>query len=104
MIVIDMDMPKNCVKCELSKISVCPIFYRNAAESSKGRLSDCPIKCDVADIKSEIHNSKLWKGFSKYPNVRKHDVGLDRYYDMGLDKAFNIIDTNINSGDADDSN
>ena len=92
MVILDMDMPKSCSKCEIAKISSCPLFYKNAAENLEGRLSDCPIKCDVADIKSEIHNSKLWKGFSKYPNARKHDVGLDRHYDMGLDKALGIID------------
>ena len=54
MIVIDMDMPKNCSSCELSNINACPIFHRNAAESVKGRLNDCPIKCDIDDIKTEI--------------------------------------------------
>lgn len=54
MIVIDMDMPKNCYVCELSDISACPIVHRRAAESGEGRLTDCPIKCDIEDIRAEI--------------------------------------------------
>ena len=93
MIILDMDIPKSCSKCELAKISSCPLFYRNAAESIAGRLSDCPIKCDIEDIKVDIQGSKLWKGFSDNPNLRKHDIGLDRHFDLGLDKALNVIDT-----------
>lgn len=63
-------------------------FIRQASENAKVSLV-------LANIKSEIEKSKLWKGFSKYPNARKHDVGLDRHYDMGLDKAIEIIDKYI---------
>jgi len=55
---IVIDMPKNCSSCELSNINACPIFHRNAAESVKGRLNDCPIKCDIEDIKAEIAEYK----------------------------------------------
>lgn len=54
MVVIDMDMPKSCSKCELANISSCPLFYRNAAEGIKERLKDCPIKCDIEDIRADI--------------------------------------------------
>ena len=58
MIVVNMNMPKNCSSCELSNITACPIFYRYAAESGKGRLNDCPIKCDIEDIRAEIEEYK----------------------------------------------
>ena len=104
MVVIDMDMPKSCEDCKAicsrfngnETIYYCgltDLFIANYSEDlCEPRDVNCPIKCDIKDIKAEIQKSKLWKGFSKYPNARKHDVGLDRYYDMGLDKALAIID------------
>ena len=118
MIIIDIDdVPKSCDVCPFMRTNddlmsddyrymYCGFPYMGEFVSDyiACRHPNCPIKCDIEDIKADMHNSKLWKGFSKYPNARKHDVGLDRYYDMGLDKALNIIDTNVNSGDTDDSN
>lgn len=57
MIVIDMDMPKNCNDCNLQDncgmCLVCGRFNIVDYESNE-RPQDCPIKCDIEDIKAEI--------------------------------------------------
>ena len=45
MIVINMDMPQNCTECPLFD------FETGWCSISAG---DCPIKCDIEDIKAEI--------------------------------------------------
>ena len=43
-------------------------------------------------IRAEIEQSKRWRGYSGNPVIDQHDIGLDRYFDRGLDKALAIID------------
>lgn len=64
MIVIDMDMPKNCFDCEFSLIdangSYCAVADDEIREGldvyidTNNRSDICPIKCDIEDIKGEI--------------------------------------------------
>ena len=63
MIVIDMDMPKDCGKCKL--LMQCKGYYY-----IENKLPDtCPIKCDIEDIKQEIANLTITQGGEDY--VRK---------------------------------
>ena len=76
MIVIDMDMPKNCEECEIEYsidndygdeiCYVCPCIYKGYTDEvrKEGKLSNCPIKCDIDDIKAEIKSVKQYKGRS----------------------------------------
>lgn len=55
MIVIDMDMPKNCVECHekgIQELLECRLIFSGCANC--GRHPSCPIKCDIEDIKAEI--------------------------------------------------
>ena len=55
MIVIDMDMPKNCVECHekgIQEMLECRLIFSGCANC--GRHPNCPIKCDIEDIRSEI--------------------------------------------------
>ena len=45
MIIVDMDMPKNCMDCPIK----CIKFYPN--DDNK---SCCPIKCKIEDIRADI--------------------------------------------------
>ena len=53
MIVIDMDMPKSCATCKI----MCKHKEKVGIRYSRGDFSipnDCPIKCNIEDIKAEI--------------------------------------------------
>ena len=55
MIVIDMDMPKNCVECHekgIQELLECRLIFSGCANC--GRHPKCPIKCDIEDIKQGI--------------------------------------------------
>ena len=66
MIVIDMDMPKSCEECKAicsrfngnETVYYCgltDLFIANYAEDlCEPRDVNCPIKCDIEDIKAEI--------------------------------------------------
>ncbi len=81
MIVIDMDMPKNCTEC--------PIFDHITGWCLIS-VEDCPIKCDIEDIKAEIK-----------AEMRDYDGDYD--FSMGkrcgLRYANGIIDKCIQEGD-----
>ena len=49
----------------------------------------------LQEIRQEIEQSKQYKGQSGNPYIDVHDVGLDRYFDLGLTKALNIIDRHL---------
>ena len=51
MIVIDMDMPTDCIDCP---IDCFPYGAEDTDYSTTNRPSCCPIKCDIEDIKAEI--------------------------------------------------
>ena len=72
MIVIDMDMPKNCTEC--------PIFDHITGWCLIS-TEDCPIKCDIEDIKAEIKS------------IQKEDMECDGCSDMGM--VLNIINKHI---------
>ena len=53
MIVIDMDKPKNCAHCWHHY--ACPKYFHDKAMNDPFyKPKDCPIKCDIEDIKAEI--------------------------------------------------
>ena len=58
MIVIDMDMPKSCLSCKYKY--VCSVYEnigvleQTKLKLDKQRHPNCPIKCDIEDIKVEI--------------------------------------------------
>ena len=68
MIVIDMDMPKSCCECPMChpKGKDEPWNYAcfqemmdiNLDEWDEKRHPNCPIKCDIEDIKAEIEEYK----------------------------------------------
>ena len=77
MIVIDMDMPKNCGEC---KTGICTKWLEKSEQEIWSKRADnCPIKCDIEDIKAEINrkaNSGQWSESTVY----------------GMQKALAIID------------
>lgn len=55
MIVIDMDMPENCVECHekgIQELLECRLIFSGCANC--GRHPNCPIKCDIEQIRDEI--------------------------------------------------
>ena len=53
----------------------------------------------VEDIKAEIESKKQYRGKSGNSVIDAHDIGLDRYFDKGLDMALSIIDKHISKGE-----
>ena len=49
----------------------------------------------IEDIKAEIESKKQYRGISGNLFIYAHDMGLDRYFDKGLDMALSIIDKHI---------
>ena len=85
MIVIDMDMPKSCEKCEFfDGEDMCYIDGTYALNPSRisVRPSWCPIKCDIEDIKAEITEYKD----DKVIHAERNEM---------IDIVLNIIDKHI---------
>ena len=85
MIVIDMDMPKSCEKCEFfDGEDMCYIDGTYALNPSRisVRPSWCPIKCDIEDIKPEITEYKD----DKVIHAERNEM---------IDIVLNIIDKHI---------
>ena len=88
MIILDMDMPKNCRECPLrTKGNMSPLDYCMALLGRKltnniynSKADFCPIKCDIEDIKTEINKAY------------QQSVTSNLYYAEGLERAFEIID------------
>lgn len=81
MIVIDMDMPKTCEKCDITKCFFHGKEWFTVDEKKhyrNSRAEGCLIKCDIDDIKAEI---KL---------IQKEDMECDGCSDMGM--VLDIID------------
>ena len=76
MIVIDMDMPKNCTDCPClnSEYGYCQVDYKRMDRFNATKPKNCPIKCDIEQIRAEIEQSRY---------------GL---VNDGLDLALKIID------------
>ena len=56
MIVIDMDMPKNCTDCPClnSEYGYCQVDYKRMDRFNATKPKNCPIKCDIKQIRAEI--------------------------------------------------
>jgi hypothetical protein len=46
-------------------------------------------------VRQEILDSKQYRGSNGNPVLDAHDRGLDRHFDLGLDKAVKIIDEHL---------
>ena len=94
MIVIDMDMPKNCNECPLFDDRWdYPTCYVNRLSSGynfpifEKRMDFCPIKCNLDDIKTETKEE-----------IRDYDGEEDEFsmgIRCGLRKANGFIDKHI---------
>ena len=65
MIILDMDMPKSCTECPMfdntHDYPTCYIEWKSSDYDFPvydKRMSFCPIKCDIEDIKAEISEYK----------------------------------------------
>ena len=103
MVILDIDMPKNCMECPLFDDRWdYPTCYANQNSSgytfpiTEKRMSFCPIKCDIEDIKTEIADYTL-------SDDEKTDMDEDSIK-WGIKIAYDIIDKHT-KGDSDaDSN
>ena len=74
MIILDMDMPKNCSEC------FCNPKCKNYYYMKDGRSRLCPIKCDVDDIKAEINEQIKIDPYRLYAAIEiidRHISGKD---------------------------
>jgi len=68
MIVIDMDMPKNCAECPLHTDTLSKVFCEQTYKcvgttvACYERMKDCPIKCDIEQISSARYNNGFYDG------------------------------------------
>ena len=102
MIVIDMDMPESCCECPICHPKgkdepwnfVCfqEMMDINIDEWDEKRHPNCPIKCDIEDIKAEI----LFIIDKCLPNCP-----IEEYEVKGLKEALNIINKHL-EGDRND--
>jgi len=89
MIVIDMDMPKNCEECKAicsrfngnETVYYCgltDLFIANYSEDlCESRAVNCPIKCDIEDIKAQIQRLPYQKIFESVSRQAIVDVTLE---------------------------
>lgn len=101
MIILDMDMPKSCDECKAlcsKNMESETVFYcglndksiTNCADFLNAISKNCPIKCDIEDIKAEI--DEIAQGHNP-----THDP-FDGGYTVAIMDVLNIIDKHI-SGD-----
>ena len=65
MIILDMDMPKNCQECLRDNgFSTCPFDCMECVDT---RNPICPIKCNIEDIKAEMEDFK--ERINQIPNM-----------------------------------
>ena len=101
MIVIDMDMPKDCRECPLrTKGNMSPLNYcmallgrRLVNDIYNSKAHFCPIKCDIEDIKAEIEDYfaveyEYYKDISPYKSL---------IFEIGH-KVIDIIDRHCGNG------
>ena len=79
-IITDMDMPKSCDECPISRyqeLHDCPILRMYSTKHSEKRLDDCPLK-SVDDMVVEIGD--VYVGYRHAYEV-KHDIMqiIDKY-------------------------
>ena len=88
MVILDIDMPKSCFGCS-TKVNPeerrCNIdghiFEETFSVCTSRRDKDCPIKCDIEDIKAEIEHEADYQ-----------DAYVDADVAKGLYMAVEIID------------
>lgn len=97
MIVIDMDMPKNCEYCkalcskntESETVFYCGLNDKpitNCADFLNAISKNCPIKCDIKDIKAEIEH---WEAEPEAINTDPYQIGaidMKKYVLRVIDK------------------
>ena len=89
MIVIDMDMPKNCTDCPClnSEYGYCQVDYKRMDRFNATKPKNCPIKCDIEQIRAEIKTLKI-RGTD--------DVSITNNF--AIDKVLQIIDKHMKGG------
>ena len=93
MIILDTDMPKKCMDCQLlgRDEMYCTLYPRKELDVITVATSKpdwCPIKCDIEDIKAEFT--------SLYPKNVYGGLELDgRSCVFSLNKIFEVIDNHI---------
>lgn len=90
-IIKNVEMPKNCCDCAChnGENGECQVTGSRDTWCNEPPRS-CPIK-SVDGLIEIIEQAKQYKGRSGNPYIDAHDVGLDRHFDLGLDKAIKII-------------
>lgn len=99
-IITGMDIPESCCECPIChpKGKDEPWNYAcfqemldiNLDKWDKQRHSDCKMKT-IEGLIEKIKEVKQYKGKSGNPYIDVHDRGLDRYFDLGIDRAIKII-------------
>jgi hypothetical protein len=47
--------------------------------------------CKVDEVIDNIEQARQYKGLTNIEIIDSHNIGLDKYFDLGLDKAITII-------------
>ena len=112
MIVIDMDMPKNCTDCPClnSEYGYCQVDYKRMDRFNATKPKNCPIKCDIEQISSARYNNGFYDGKKameeKIEQIRAEiktlkirgtdDVSITNNF--AIDKVLQIIDKQMKGG------
>ena len=87
MIVVDMNMPTDCVDCP---IDCFPYGAEDTDYSTTNRPNCCPIKCDIEDIRADIEETIESYVCDKEENTMKAQGMLN-----AMRMTFEIIDKHI---------
>ena len=72
------------------------LHFEPLAELLENQVANAtPLDQVLEEIKGEIEKEKCYRGITGNPAIDKHDIGLDRYFDRGLERALKIIDKHI---------
>ena len=96
MVILDIKYPHCCSECELfdgEDLCYGDGTFAIADENVKPKW--CPIKADMDEIKRDIIAARMYKGKSGIRSIDMHDYGLDRHFDMGLEKTLDILKQKI---------
>lgn len=98
-ILTGMEIPKSCGECGMSYREhyyskdvpvMCPIVYSPLGLNIIEKHKNCPLK-SLEGLIERLEQAKQYRGMTGKSVIDKCNVGLDRYFDLGLDKAIRII-------------
>ena len=58
-------------------------------------FEDIKVGMTVDIAPAVIEKEKCYRGITGNPAIDKNDIGLDRYFDKGLERALKIIDNHM---------